>query len=343
MKCLEFGLSFFLVASRLGSSANQEEAPCTPGRQQVSTGPDVALGATKPELRSNSAVRIGHPTQEGHAYMSVFFHGISSVDIAVYQFLNGYAGQWLLDRFAAFEEDNNLFKGGLFFAAYTYLWFRIGPEQEKVRRAIIAILTGTLLALVVTRTIADIAPYRVRPIYDSRISHQPYSLPISPNMENWSSFPSDTAAYFFALSCGLAYLMRRYTIPIMLYTAGWICLPRVFLGVHYPSDIGVGGAIGMMTIWASLRSEWLRSGIATHAFAFMDEKPQLFYASAFIVCFEMSVLFDDVRAIGRGVFHIRLVMLHRGPFLFVLAAGVFLVVIAAFVVIRTRYPPNRRA
>ena len=187
--------------------------------------------------------------------MNILLHAISSIDMGVYHFLNRYAGNWLLDRLVSHEESNNLFKGGLFLATYVYLWFRVGPDQEERRKAIIAILTGAVLALVVNRAISDLTPFRVRPMYNPSISHHPYSFPMSLNLENWSSFPSDTATYFFALAFGLAHFLRRYTVPIMLYTVGWICLPRVFFGVHYASDIVVG---------ARLESRWsgLHSGLS---------------------------------------------------------------------------------
>jgi membrane-associated phospholipid phosphatase len=244
--------------------------------------------------------------------MSDLLQLIRSFDLSAYHFLNGFAGNWLLDRLANFEENNNLLKGGFFFALYGYCWFRMGPDQEKQRREIITILTGTLLALIVGRTIADLAPFRMRPMF--ALPHRAYSIAIAPNMENWSSFPSDNAAYFFALAYGLAHLMRRYAGPLMLYTAVWICLPRMYLGVHYASDIIAGAALGITLVWASLRSEWLQSKIAARVLNFMDEKPQVFYAAAFLVCFEMGVLFDDVRTASRGVLHAALAEPGHGLF-----------------------------
>lgn len=242
--------------------------------------------------------------------MDLLFSAIRSVDVSIYLFLNRYAGNWLLDRLVSQEENNNLFKGGLFLATYVFLWFRTGPERDKRRKAIIAILTGALLALVVSRTIANLTPFRVRPMFVSSIPQIPYSFPMQFNMEAWSSFPSDTAAYFSALAFGLAYSYRRYAVPLGLYTAGWICLPRMFLGMHYASDIVVGGAIGVAAVWVSLRSEWLRSGFAPRVLGFMDRAPAVFYAVSFLVCFEMGNLFEDVRSIGRGVFRTGL----RGPY-----------------------------
>lgn len=225
------------------------------------------------------------------------------MDIGVYHFLNGYAGNWFLDRIVSHEEAGNLLKGGLFLALYAYLWFRVDTDQRTRRSEIIAIIAGALLTLVVSRLIANLAPFRLRPMY---LPHRPYAYPITLNMENWSSFPSDTAAYFIALAYGLAHFMRRYAVPLMLYAVVWICLPRLFLGEHYLSDMVAGAAIGFTVVWLSLRSEWLRSGLADLVLAFMDAKPQIFYGIAFFVCFEMGVLFDDVRAVSRGLFHFAL-------------------------------------
>jgi membrane-associated phospholipid phosphatase len=236
--------------------------------------------------------------------MNVLLQSISNIDVVIYHFLNGFAGNRFLDHFASFEENDNLLKGGLFLAMYWYLWFRAGPDQERRRRAIIAILAGALLALVASRTVANFAPYRIRPIYDPQLQHYPYSFPISPNLVNWSAFPSDTAAFFFALAIGLASLSRRLGIPAMLYVAGWICLPRMFLGLHYASDIVAGASIGIILVWASLKVDWLQSGFATRLLALAEARPEVFYAAAFLASFEMGVLFDDIRGAARTVFHI---------------------------------------
>jgi len=63
----------------------------------------------------------------------------------------------------------------------------------------------------------------------------------------------------------------------------------------------------MALVWASLRSGWLRSTLASRALAFLDAKPEVFYALAFLTCFEMAVLFNDVRFAAhfaaRGLLH----------------------------------------
>jgi membrane-associated phospholipid phosphatase len=233
--------------------------------------------------------------------MNLILQAIHSLDLSVYLFLNGFAGNWLVDHLASFEESDKLFKGGLFLAVYVYVWFRVDSQQEEQRRSILAILTGTLLAVVVCRAVADLAPYRVRPMYDLTIPHHAYSFPISPDLENWSSFPSDTAAYFFALAFGLVRLLRRYCVPILLFTAAWIGLPRLFVGIHYLSDVVVGAAIGAALVQASLNLKWLRQKF-TIVLRFLEAKPHIFYAASFLALFEMGNLFVDVRGHLRGLF-----------------------------------------
>jgi membrane-associated phospholipid phosphatase len=235
--------------------------------------------------------------------MNVLLETIRSGDIAIYHVLNGFAGNRWLDYFASFEESDSLLKGGLFVAMYWYFWFRAGPDRDKRRSAILAIFVGALLALVATRMVADIAPFRVRPMYDASLQHHPYSFPVSPRLVHWSAFPSDNATFFFALAFGLAYLSRRLAIPAMLYTAVWICLPRMFLGVHYASDIVVGAAVGIALVWGSVELEWLQSRLGKPVLTFVDTKPEAFYAAAFLASFEMSVLFDDVRTAAGVVVH----------------------------------------
>jgi membrane-associated phospholipid phosphatase len=236
--------------------------------------------------------------------MGFLVRSIQNFDVVIYHFLNGFAGNRFLDHFASFEENDNLLKGGLFLAIYWYIWFLASPDRDRRRKAIITILTGALLALAASRIIANFAPYRIRPMYDLNLQHNPYSFPTSPHLIDWSAFPSDTAAFFSALAFGLAYLSRRLTIPLILYVAGWICLPRMFLGVHYASDVVAGAAIGIVLVWASLKVGWLQSVFAMRLLAFAKAKPEVFYAAAFLASFEMGVLFDDIRGGARAVFNI---------------------------------------
>ena len=235
--------------------------------------------------------------------MQLFLSAIQSADHTIYNWLGRFAGNWVLDRLASQEEANNIFKGGMFFAIYWYFWFRAGADRERRRRTIVVTVIAALLAVIVGRTISFLVPFRVRPMYDPALLHPSYSIALAPNLENWSSFPSDAALYFFALAFGIAYLSRRLTIPILLYTAGWICLPRLYLGVHYGSDIVAGAAIGMTVVWLLLKAERLQPAFTQRLVGFAESSPHWFYPVSFLASFELADLFNDIRNVGRAVLH----------------------------------------
>jgi hypothetical protein len=78
--------------------------------------------------------------------MDGVFQAIQNTDIGIYRFLSGFAGNWIFDRLASQEESNNILKGGIFIAAYWFLWFRSDPDQESRRRSIVAFTIAAPMA-----------------------------------------------------------------------------------------------------------------------------------------------------------------------------------------------------
>jgi len=216
--------------------------------------------------------------------------------------LSRLAGNWFIDRVVAFQESNEIFKGAFILAAYWWVWFRRGSDREKRRKSIIAIMSATALAIVVTRILAAVTPFRLRPIYVPNLEPH-WSFPINTSFEQWNSFPSDTTAYFCALAFGLIVLLPRLKVPIVLYTAGWVCFPRVYLGYHYASDVVAGAVIGVAVVWAALRAEWLKSAVTPRVVAFENARPDVFYPAAFLVTFEMAHIFWDIRVLEHKLGH----------------------------------------
>src|SRR5438128_12519427 len=124
---------------------------------------------------------------------------IQCMDISVYSWLSRLHGSWFFDRLNSHLESNILFKSGLFISMYWYFWFRKGRDQQERRNTILTIPVGTLAGLVITRMVATFAPFRVRPLYDLNLQHHPLSIPIPSGIIDWSSFPSDPAAFLGAL------------------------------------------------------------------------------------------------------------------------------------------------
>ena len=62
-----------------------------------------------------------------------------------------------------------------------------------------------------------------------------------------------------------------------------------------------GTAIGAAAVWAALSIGVNGSRLAQSVLAFVDAKPEWFYPAAYLVIFEMSVLFWDIRSAIRDV------------------------------------------
>lgn len=64
-------------------------------------------------------------------------------------------------------------------------------------------------------------------------------------------FPSCHAANTFALAVGSALAVRRRPYTITIFAWALIeCYTRLYLGVHYPGDLLVGGCVGALSGWA---------------------------------------------------------------------------------------------
>ena len=66
------------------------------------------------------------------------------------------------------------------------------------------------------------------------------------------SFPSGHAAFFFAIST-VVYFYNKKAGILFLIGAFLICLARVFVGVHWPSDVTAGAFVGAFSAWLIFR------------------------------------------------------------------------------------------
>jgi undecaprenyl-diphosphatase len=261
------------------------------------------------------------------------FGFIHQVDVRLYLFLNGFAGDWALDRLVAEEETNQLLKGGLFLALYWRAWFRPDPAQGQRRRRLVVAAAATLSALAAARMLATMMPFRIRPMFEQGLRHVPFAVPIQPNMEAWSSFPSDTATYFFALAIGLAYVERATGTFLIAAAATWISIPRLYIGLHYLTDILGGAVLAALIVRRAMRSEWVERRIATPIVEWAESCPGTFYALGFLLSMEMANLFDATRALMHSVVRsawtgMRLHMAARSE---AMAAAIVVALIVAYV------------
>jgi undecaprenyl-diphosphatase len=226
----------------------------------------------------------------------------TSLDHAVLFALNGYARtSWAFDQAVTALADNDLVKGGVAVAALWWAWFhRVQGRDGAGRAHVVATILGCLAALAVGRFLVLALPFRMRPIHDPGVDFvEPYGA-AGTVVAKMSSFPSDHAVLFFALATGLFFVSRRAGLLAMLYTSIVVALPRMYLGLHYFSDIVAGAAVGVAICWLG-NVVLPRSRGVQALVALSTTRPALFYPLLFLVTFEIAELFGSARTIASGV------------------------------------------
>jgi len=227
---------------------------------------------------------------------------MNSFDIAITSFVNQFSqNSWLFDKFVASVAGNSLLKGGVLVAVIWWAWFEREDRYSHNRKHIIATLVGSIVAMAFAKGLTVTLPFRLRPMDEERMR---FLLPHEWEPEvlsAWSSFPSDHAVLFFSLSAGLLFAHRRVGMLAILYTALVIAFPRLYLGLHYATDIIGGAVVGIaFAVIANtylVENKYVRSIVDLSA-----SRPSLFYPVFFVFAYQIADNFAPSRALARGAF-----------------------------------------
>ncbi|NPT59917.1 phosphatase PAP2 family protein [Paraburkholderia elongata] len=204
-----------------------------------------------------------------------------------------------------------LSKGVVLVALLWWVWFRPegaeGPDGEAVRRhnrelVVIAIASG-LIALAAGRLLAHNLPFRLRPMYEPALrAFYPEANVEEPVLRTWSAFPSDHSMLWCAIAMGIFLASRPVGIYALFHAVVLIGLPRIYLGLHYPTDVLAGSALGI-GITCVMNARAIRTRIAAPILAFAQRYPGVFYGAAFLLSFELATQFDELRVLAHGLIH----------------------------------------
>lgn len=186
--------------------------------------------------------------------------------------------------------------GGLLVAMLYYCWFDNSTMQA---RAWLLLGFGAVLTAAVTSRLLQVSlPLRLRPMHAVESGFNP--LPgIDPTLANhWGSFPSDHAALLFALAA-VVWRQSRWLGLLATASALFGVLPRIYLGLHYLSDVVAGAALGIGLVF--MLGQFGPRALAEQGVAWAQRRAGLAYGMAFLLSFEVATLFEDIRQVGRGV------------------------------------------
>jgi undecaprenyl-diphosphatase len=153
-----------------------------------------------------------------------------------------------LDRFSAhhdgFEDPLRAYVGAseaLFAVVVVVLLLLVpGVRRSLARRAAVAAFAAAGAALLIAHFVSS-AVDRPRPFVAHAATIHPFLTHASD-----PSFPSDHATAAFAIATAVALRLR---VPglVLLGLAAVLAAGRVFLGLHYPSDVLAGAVLGAGT------------------------------------------------------------------------------------------------
>lgn len=222
---------------------------------------------------------------------------MNTFDQTLIDTVNHYARHsWALDRFVGVVAINHLIKGGVFALLIWWQWFRLSPRQQEDRARVLATIMSSVAAMALARVLAMLLPFRNRPMHEPSLHFVlPYGA--APDMlDGWSSFPSDHATLFFALATGLMFVSRRVGLAALAYATVFVALPRLYMGLHYPTDLLAGAVLGVVVVTAG-NALLVRTPLPDWLVGWCDRHPGYFYPGMFLFTYQIADNFEAARAL----------------------------------------------
>ncbi len=165
------------------------------------------------------------------------------MDLFFIRTLNGFAGTWpALDAVAVFLASYLQYLIGAVFLLYLFWAHRSAAERKLL--ALSGLVSVVLSRGVITELIR-LVYHRARPF----VALPSVTKLIDAGRDGFvDSFPSGHAAFFFALAT--AVFLNDKKLGVWFFAGAVVMgIARVFVGVHWPSDILGGALIGVAAGW----------------------------------------------------------------------------------------------
>jgi undecaprenyl-diphosphatase len=158
---------------------------------------------------------------------------LSQLDYHLFQIINNLAGTFtFINPLMQILANDGEY---LFFLGILVYWF--APAKAN-RRMVLQSLVAACISLTIGGWLAQLF-YHDRPF----VTHVVFQLIQHPAN---ASFPSDHATGTFVIATAI-WLYRKKEGTVWLFVAGCIAFSRIWVGVHYPSDVVVGAILGIFS------------------------------------------------------------------------------------------------
>ncbi|HXC09650.1 MAG TPA: phosphatase PAP2 family protein [Steroidobacteraceae bacterium] len=198
----------------------------------------------------------------------------------------------------------NITNGAFVMTIFWWYWFRQSDpvSTQRTHEHLLCTMIASAAALFVARALALTLPFRLRPRFEPTLHLIWPAAPDSMIFVDWSAFPSDHAVMFSALAVGLWFVSWRLGLALLFFAVFIVSLPRVYYGMHYPTDVLAGVGLGALIGYCANASAANRR-LAGRMLLWGRRSPQGFYAALFVVTFEFATMFESARWAAHAAFH----------------------------------------
>ncbi|EAQ33737.1 phosphoesterase, PA-phosphatase related [Nitrobacter sp. Nb-311A] len=190
--------------------------------------------------------------------------------------------------------SNSLFRGFPVFFSVVCLWF--SSDQPERRGRMLAGLLGVCLATMLSVWSQFHVVVHIRPILDLAIPLDTV-FPRTP-WDRTNSFPSDTATLFFSLAAVVFVEKRSVGLFCFVWAAMIVAVPRIMVGLHYPSDIIGAFILGPAIVFTLTTLPYPRR-LFERVLSWFESRLYIVHALLFIFLADAFDLFPSLQALGK--------------------------------------------
>ncbi|MBI5071625.1 phosphatase PAP2 family protein [Candidatus Falkowbacteria bacterium] len=167
------------------------------------------------------------------------------MDFYFFQLINNLAGRWQpLDWFGVFCAEYLIF----IMAFAIIVWTIFNKNNQRADAVIILeIILASFLSYLV-KILVNLIYFRLRPF----VAHD-VNLLIGKISDG--SFPSAHTFLSFVMAFGIYYYNKKLGI-VLLILAAFVGISRIYVGVHYPSDVLGGIILAWLSVYLVNKVNW---------------------------------------------------------------------------------------